>query len=314
MDLREYIVSKFSKSPNSKGKIHARCPFHDDKHASFSIDTNSGLFICGSPRCGVRGGFVLFYKLMEGITSWREVYDKLHKPSIAVDLKSLFDSKQEIKNKTVINNFPTPPFIKDFQVEGIEYLRSRNIPQEVCDLFGVKYGREGDFDAVDIRNTLVVPIFDLNGVYRTFQVRRLYKSALRWVTPAGSPLKELLYAAWLVQGQAKHIWIVEGVSDAWNLWAHNIAAVALFSKEASAAQYNKIDLICKTFELTPVVCMDGDAKLATDKIYQELKAYGLHPLKVYLQPEEDPGSLNAERVQEILGGLDAGKSITQFGA
>ena len=37
----------------------AKCPFHDDKHASFSINTVHGGFICHA--CGAKGDMLKFY-------------------------------------------------------------------------------------------------------------------------------------------------------------------------------------------------------------------------------------------------------------
>jgi hypothetical protein len=311
VDIRGYIVSKFpEKSPNEKGKIHTSCPFHDDKTKSFSIDAERGLFICGSTSCGVRGSFPLFYKLMEGLVSWREVYDRLHSPSIAADLNVLFKNKPEAKKKLVVNDFPMAPFTKPIQADEIEYLRDRGISDEIVDLFGIVYGRDGEFDKVDIHNTLVVPIFDLGGLYRTFQARRLYESSLRWVTPLDGPVKEVLYGGWLVSGMSvympRQLWIVEGVSDVWNMQAGGCLAVGLFSKEASAAQLNQIALLCKTFELDPVACLDGDAPDANRSVYKEMKAYGLNSHAVYLRSEEDPGSLSQGRILEIRESIEKG--------
>lgn len=37
----------------------AKCPFHDDKHASFSVNGEHGGFICHA--CGVKGSMIGFY-------------------------------------------------------------------------------------------------------------------------------------------------------------------------------------------------------------------------------------------------------------
>ena len=38
-----------------------RCPFHDDKHASLSINADTGGFLCHA--CGARGGDVLSFHM-----------------------------------------------------------------------------------------------------------------------------------------------------------------------------------------------------------------------------------------------------------
>lgn len=43
------------KGPGSTGNYDARCPFHDDRHASFSIHATSGLWECHGAGCGRKG-------------------------------------------------------------------------------------------------------------------------------------------------------------------------------------------------------------------------------------------------------------------
>jgi len=45
----------------------ARCPFHEDTHPSFSVNTQSGGYICHA--CGARGGDVLdFHRARYGLS------------------------------------------------------------------------------------------------------------------------------------------------------------------------------------------------------------------------------------------------------
>ena len=95
VDKTEYILSKFpDKSPNSKGVIHTHCPFHDDSRPSFSIDVEEGLFYCASTSCGLRGGFALFYKLMEGLDNWSEVFSQIKQVTSQYNVNDLFNKKK----------------------------------------------------------------------------------------------------------------------------------------------------------------------------------------------------------------------------
>lgn len=44
-----------------------RCPFHDDRHASASVDTHEGLFMCHAGHCGAMGNAVTLIAQQEGI-------------------------------------------------------------------------------------------------------------------------------------------------------------------------------------------------------------------------------------------------------
>lgn len=303
MDVRAYVLSKFpDRRENSSGKIHTRCPFHDDKSPSFSIDVDSGLFVCGSPRCGVRGNIYKFYQLMENVT-WPEVFRQFKEETrVERDVDKLFTFTKDRVKEFVVNSWPDEHFLAD--PVRIDYLDTRQIPDEIRGLFQLRKGLGGVWDGVDIQAAIVFPIYDIDGTYRTFQSRQLRPNVgMRWKTPSGSPIHNLLYAGWLVGRGDGDLWIVEGASDCWNMWKLGVQAVGLFTKEASSAQLNRIFGLCQTFGLRPVVCLDGDvAKGNRDfvkKLYGELAAFGLSPEKVQLELSEDPGELTEQRFAEI---------------
>ncbi len=321
MDVQSYILSKFPEAQfNNTGRMHTTCPFHDDATRSFSLNTE-GLFICGSTRCGVRGNFFLLYKMLEGIKHWRDVYEQLktNKPKISTTLEEMLGVKENKKKQLVINDFPIEPFVES--IHFVPYLNDRGISNDVIEIFGVSYGVGGKFSGVDVRNSLVAPVYDIDGTYMTFQVRRLGEGdSKRWYNPPGSCSQYLLYGGWLINGDHKHLWIVEGASDVWKLRTYGIQSVGLFTKEASVRQTNTITKLCKTCKLKPVVCLDGDAHgRGTDynkRIAHELYAYGLQAKIIYLREKEDPGSLTIERINEIqqeLGGNNGHQFSGMYG-
>lgn len=302
IDTQSYILSNLDGDFNPSGRLHTNCPFHDDATKSFSIN-DEGLWICGSTRCGLRGNFPLFYKLMEGL-SWPEVFEQLEGKRLAPDLTKYLDLRQENKKIDLqVNDFPTHPYIEP--IKSIKYLQDRNLGESVVHYFGLMYGIDGEFSGIDIKNTLICPIFDLDKSYRTFQVRYLSRlSRKRWMNPQQSPNQDLLYGGWLINDLTDHLWLVEGASDVWNLFNHGIQSVGLFTKEASAGQLNRIHQLCSQFELTPVVCLDGDVdKKSILHLTNELSAYTLSPKVVVLEPEEDPGSLSYDRLTMLQGAI-----------
>ncbi len=298
IDKSEYILEKFAGCfPNGSGVIHTTCPFHDDNRPSFSIDVEEGLFICGSISCGVRGGFPLFYKLMENIDSWQEVWEDLKSTTTNFNINDVFD-KSRPKKDVQISDFPAPGLLEP--IGEVSYLKDRNIGSDIVEAFGLTYGASGQASEINIAGTIVCPIWDLDGGYKTFQVRYLNpKAKMRWCNPGGSPIQDLLYGGWLINDSKKTLWIVEGASDVWRLKTHGIQAVGLNTKEASSSQLNKLVKLCKYLGLKPVVCLDGDAAEANKKLFNEIVACGLDPLLIQLDPPEDPGALTVERVKEV---------------
>jgi hypothetical protein len=58
------------------------------------------------------------------------------------------------------------------------------------------------------------------------------------------------------------------------------------------------------YDLSPVVCLDGDAKKYSKRLFNDLTASGFEVKLVLLEDHEDPGCLNSDRIEEILGGLN----------
>lgn len=298
VEKSEYILSKFPNcTPNSSGKIHTYCPFHDDMHPSFSIDVEAGVFVCGSSSCGVRGTFPLFYKLMENISSWKEVYAQLKETSTNFDLFSFLSGEETPQKSFFTNDFPFGDSIEP--LNSIPYLSERGIGVDTIYKYGLMYGVSGKYSGITINQSIVAPVWDIDGTYRTFQLRYLNpKSVKRWLNPAGSPIQHILYGGWsLTPGTL--LFVVEGASDVWRLDSLGQQSVGLNTKEATAGQLNRLLTVSRLYKLRPVICLDGDASIAAEKLYNEVSALGLYPRKIDLNPDEDPGGLSIDRFNEL---------------
>jgi hypothetical protein len=301
----DYILGKFpGRKINSHGDISACCPFHNDSTPSFSININEGLFLCRSASCGVRGNFAKFYKLCEGLESWDQVFRDLKEEKTSnFDIKSLFKEVLVEEKKEDINRFPDANCLDN--LGDIDYIRLRRLGNDVVTNFGLKYGKAGVFDGVSIRDSIIAPVWELDGTYKTFQVRQL-SGKTRWLNPLNSPIQGILYGGWRVNSSDKLLWIVEGASDVWKMSTFNARAVGLNTKSASSAQLTKLYKLCKCLDLLPIVMLDGDASSSDNgrknyglKLYNELCAYNLDARFVQLNYEEDPGGISYERFNEV---------------
>ena len=308
IDIEEYLLAKFpGKRFNSAGNLHTNCPFHEDRTKSFSIN-RKGMFICGSTKCGIRGNFAYFYKLSENCT-WKQVQDELKTavPKDNLDMARLF-VQDETTSEYVVNSWPT----NTEAIGSLDYLEKRGFsPEEtdaLCTNFGLRYGISGYYDGIDIEGTIVAPVYDERGAYRTFQVRYLDEdNTSRWKNPLNSPLQDLLYGAWLLPLEAKVVWIVEGASDVWNLSRFGYPAVGIFTKEATYAQMKTLYEMSTQRGLRYLVCLDGDAhsqhvgygKDYCARLNSEIQAFGLSSSIIYLDKQEDPGGLSEVRANEL---------------
>ena len=309
INIPEYILAKFpGKSFNARGNLHGNCPFHDDHTKSFSINRD-GVFICGSTKCGIKGNFAYFYKLSEGV-NWHQVKDDLKNivPQNNLDVKNLFTSQEKVDTDSKVNSWPP----NTEEIGTLDYLEQRGFneleTQVLCDRFGLRYGVEGYHEGIDTTATIVVPIYDLDGTYRTFQVRYLDEDKwTRWKNPMNSPLQDILYGGWLVSGKKRFVWVVEGASDVWNLARYGYEAVGLFTKEATYGQMDALYTLSKQYNVHYLVCLDGDAHSQHQaygkdfclRLNNEILAFGIPSSIIYLDKHEDPGSLTKERIEEL---------------
>ena len=68
MTIREYLEGRQEfqgARVSAKGELSTTCPFHPDTSPSFSVNVDTGLFLCRSASCGVRGGFYRLFGLLE---------------------------------------------------------------------------------------------------------------------------------------------------------------------------------------------------------------------------------------------------------
>lgn len=67
MDFEQLYESNIYnlKPPNSKNWALGTCPFHDDTNPSFSVNLDSGAFICFA--CGAKGSVFTFYMKLFGV-------------------------------------------------------------------------------------------------------------------------------------------------------------------------------------------------------------------------------------------------------
>ena len=60
---QEYYAIELDALRGSGRSATARCPFHDDRHPSLSVNLETGAFRCRVPACGAHGGDVLAFHM-----------------------------------------------------------------------------------------------------------------------------------------------------------------------------------------------------------------------------------------------------------
>ncbi|MBR0261635.1 MAG: DNA primase [Selenomonadaceae bacterium] len=143
------VVSRYVQLTQKSGRYWGRCPFHNEKTASFSVSADKGLFYCFG--CGAGGNVFKFLSLIENITYFEAV--KLQAQRLGIDLPAKKSSPEEDRRrreeKTLLK---INEFAQDFYHEcliktargevGRKYLTARGITAETIENFKIGYAPE----------------------------------------------------------------------------------------------------------------------------------------------------------------------------
>ncbi len=136
------VVSRYVSLTQRSGRYWGRCPFHNEKTASFSVSADKGLFYCFG--CGAGGNVFKFLSLIEKITYFEAI--KLQAERLGIPLPAQRTSpeeerrRREEKNLLKINelaqDFYHECLIKTARGEpGRKYLAARGITAETIETF-----------------------------------------------------------------------------------------------------------------------------------------------------------------------------------
>ena len=140
------VVSRYVPLTQKSGRYWGRCPFHNEKTASFSVSADKGLFYCFG--CGAGGNVFKFISLIENITYFEAV--KLQAERLGIELPAQRSSpEQERRRREEKTLLKINEFAQDFYHEcliktargevGRKYLAARGITPETIETFKLGY-------------------------------------------------------------------------------------------------------------------------------------------------------------------------------
>ncbi|MBR6886844.1 MAG: DNA primase [Selenomonadaceae bacterium] len=143
------VVSRYMQLTQKSGRYWGRCPFHNEKTASFSVSADKGLFYCFG--CGAGGNVFKFLSLIENITYFEAI--KLQAERLGIELPARKASpeeerrRREEKSLIKINEFAQDFYheclIKTARGEvGRKYLAARGITAETIETFKLGFAFE----------------------------------------------------------------------------------------------------------------------------------------------------------------------------
>ena len=331
--LSEYLSKYLELTPRGDSFI-AKCPFHNEKTPSFSINDQKGLFYCFG--CGVGGNvftFITKYEKISFIESLKIVSNEL---GIKLDDKNIktkniketkgyellyqcneFFKRELLENKRA-NNYLTSRsisnnFIKKFEIgycpqnsdSLIMYLENKGFSiSEIYEQGIIIKSTKSEKPFLRFSDRITFPIFSFVEKIVGFGGRTISNSKIKYINSAENFIfkkSENLYG--LKQNienirNNNELILVEGYLDVLGLNSNKIeTSVASLGTTLSETQINKIWSIVDI----PIICFDGD--IAGLKA---MKSIALKVLK-YLKP--------GKSVKFIIlpEGQDPDNYINQFG-
>lgn len=207
----EYLSAVPSLKPDGQGGLIGRCPFHDDRHNSFSVRLDTGMWHCFAEDDG--GNFVSFWAKLRGIdtkTAYKEILERYNisteKPKPAKKGKR---GGQDDLTAYTLSQYSFDKHLPE------DWLRQQ------CRLDTV-------FDRYNNVDYLEIPYYGIDGK-KAVTRKRYGKKEFRW--PRGCSESICLYGEWRIpeyrERGCSYLLLVEGESDAQSLWYMGIPAIGI---------------------------------------------------------------------------------------
>lgn len=291
VDIVDLVHTHVPLKKKSNSNYFARCPFHNEKSASFSVSQPKQFYYCFG--CGAHGNAIDFLMQQDRL-SFPEAVEALARTAGLEIPHTAMPTKREESLTTLYDLAAT---IADYYYEqlkhaprAIQYLKNRGISGEVAKLFHLGFAQSGwshvldAFGANDIdrkklfdtgliirkeeggyydrfRDRIMFPIRDHRGRFIGFGGRVLDQGEPKYLNSPETPLfqkgQELygLYQSLKANRKLERVMVVEGYMDVIALFQHGVTyAVATMGTATTVHHLQR--LLRYTNEI--VFCFDGD--------------------------------------------------------
>jgi DNA primase catalytic core len=321
------IISNFVELKQTGTNYSARCPFHNEKTASFHVNPAKGIYKCFG--CGKGGNAIEFIKEHEGVDfkkaveigakklkldfEWKKSADfdqakHQHRESlhIVINIVERFfaeklshpEAQKYLQGRNIIN-----PSNGSFELgyapngnELLTYARQNGLKTEILEEIGVlKSNDKGIYDF--FRNRLIFPISNATGQTIAFAGRDLTdNSKVKYLNTPESSIyikgNELyaLNAARMAIKNDDRVYIVEGYTDA--LRMHAIGVINTVAT-CGTALTNAQSVLLKRYTNKATLILDGDnaGQRATERNAEILIKNQFHVSVIALPEKHDPDTL-----------------------
>jgi len=247
-------------------EIRCCCPFHEEKKPSFSINLETGKYICFSGKCGKKGNLISFISELTG-KKYNEVeqelqinFENLKYNNIIKETLNSFEKHKENLNYIKYNNYKFVELSNLLDEQKI--LNIINISKDISDIVKLKICLTNPY-----KRRLVVPIDD--NVYEFRDLTK--KSDRKCLYESGIKISNYLFNI-IINKDDDSIFLCEGTKDAMSVAGFGFNACCTFGINISSKQILKI---LKLGMKKVYILRDNDeaGKLSSKNTYKELKKF-----------------------------------------
>lgn len=352
IDIVDLINTQIPLRKKSGSNYFARCPFHNEKSASFSVSQPKQFYYCFG--CGAHGN-VIDFMMQHDRLSFPEAIEALARtagmevPQSATNVPKKDDSLPALFDLvTDVTTYYYDQMRKS--TRAIDYLKNRGISGKIAQQFSIGYAPTGWSHVLDqfgkseadkkklfdtgliikkseggyydrFRDRIIFPIHDYRGRIIGFGGRIIDQGEPKYLNSPETPLfqkgHELygLHQALKVNRKLDRVLIVEGYMDVIALFQHDIT-YAVATLGTATTQHHLQRLFRYTSEI--VFCFDGDeaGRTAAWRALQVIFPVMHDSLQVrflFLPDGEDPDSLvRKEGKPAFEKRLDSALSLSAF--
>jgi len=328
----------------------ARCPFHEEKTASFVVSEKKQIYKCfGCGKAGNVVSFVMDYEKISFIESMKKLAARI---GITVQEKKVNTQKKSRRDLIYkiyqLTNHHYKENLKKHGTLAVEYLKKRGFPENIITEFEIGYaldsfnglknyliknqindrileytglfskGERGLFDA--FRNRLMFPIHSSTGKVVAFGGRVLQKdqkggkyinSPTTDIYTKGNELYGLFKTRFDIQKKDK-VLICEGYTDFLRLYEKGFSnCVASLGTSLTSSQINLLSRFTRNFYLV----YDGDAagRKAAVRAAGNALANGLSVKIIGFDKTEDPdGFFDHHNAEDMQKKIDTAEPLPLF--
>src|SRR6056297_3090144 len=337
------VISSYIPLTQKGGNHWARCPFHNEKTASFSVSRTKQIYHCFG--CGVGGNVINFIMEYEKISFPEALKMLAERAGIDLQMEKI-DPKEQSDTTQLreINEKAAMLFKKMLGTSqgkiARDYLEKRQISADTADHFNLGYAPEewdwlvrklsADYDRQLLqksglftdsrdgrlldrfRGRLMFPIQDERGNFVGFGGRILHddKKEAKYLNSPETPIynkRKVLYGlnhATAHIRQVKKVIVVEGYMDYLQLYQHGYNYIVAGSGTAFTPEQAKL---LRRFSDQVLLCYDSDTagRNAAVKAAFRFSAFKLDTSVIFIPEGDDPDSFLLNHGSEAFHRLEA---------